>query len=126
MSELIKKLELAQKAHEETRNGYDFGEYETVKEGLQAAYFEGQIDLLNDVLKIVDVRSCVSNRLTDRFGIDIFLASIQGAGNRYKCPNSPHPKCKVCKRTMHKELDGKYHCPIGYIQDTAKQKVEKT
>lgn len=26
-----------------------------------------------------------------------------GAGNRYHCPYSPHPKCGVCGRTMIRE-----------------------
>jgi len=43
-----------------------------------------------------------------------------GAGNKYKCPNSPHPKCPKCKRAMHRNFDfsgstiryrdGLWHC----------------
>lgn len=44
-----------------------------------------------------------------------------GGGNRYKCPNSPHPKCPKCKRAMHRSFyfvgdqiryrDSAWHCP---------------
>jgi hypothetical protein len=28
-----------------------------------------------------------------------------GGGAKYKCPNSPHPKCPKCDKTMIKPLD---------------------
>lgn len=43
-----------------------------------------------------------------------------GGGARYRCPNTPHPRCPKCKRTMERNFywngstityrDDKWHC----------------
>lgn len=50
-----------------------------------------------------------------------------GGGNKYRCPNMPHPKCPICNRTMSKPTDPNdrtfqrrlpyWNCPIHGRQD---------
>lgn len=56
-----------------------------------------------------------------------------GGGARYKCPNSPHPKCPKCKGAMHRDFyytqgdliryrDDKWHCRPCENKEKIRQK----